>query len=124
MSANLIGPRNRAGLLASIRLRGKHIKEKIFSWCLALGLLLLCPGGAHAGTTPGTIHGTFAVNPTGAATYEIPIYLPPGVKGMKPQLSLSYNSQHGPGLAGYGWTLSGLSAITRYGNTLAQDGVV
>lgn len=47
----------------------------------------------------------------GSATYEIPIVVPPGRRGMQPGLSLGYSSRAGNGIAGMGWSLSGLSSL-------------
>ena len=71
-----------------------------------------------------TLPGQFAVGPTGAATYSVPIAVPPGTAGMAPSLSLDYSSQSGNGLLGMGWTLSGLPSIVRCPQTMAQDGTV
>lgn len=60
----------------------------------------------------------------GAAEVVIPVWTPPGRKGIEPNLALVYNSRAGHGLLGLGGSISGLSQqITRCWKTLAQDGV-
>jgi RHS repeat-associated protein len=71
--------------------------------------------------TVGTLAGE-AMAEGGAATYSIPITLPPGRKGMQPSLSLSYSSRTGAGTAGMGWSIGGLSSIHRCPRTPEQDG--
>jgi len=40
---------------------------------------------------------------SGARTYNVPLKTFPGVNGLKPELSLTYNSQQGNSSVGYGW---------------------
>lgn len=88
--------------------------------CLAFGLLI---GWTAPIVAQGmAVSGKFAMQPTGAATYSIPIIVPPGTSGMTPSLSLSYNSQGRNGLVGVGWSLEGLPSISRCPRTLVQDG--
>jgi RHS repeat-associated protein len=70
----------------------------------------------------GVLTGKLAVTASGAATYTLPIAIPPGVAGMAPNLNLVYSSQGGDGLAGQGWDLTGLSSIYRCPKTRTQDG--
>lgn len=72
----------------------------------------------------GSVPGQFSVSQSGAATYTVPIAVPPGTAGVQPQLSVNYNSQSGNGLLGIGWSLSGLSVITRCPSSLAIDNKV
>ncbi len=76
-------------------------------------------------TTPGAdvgaIAADFSVSPSGAATYSIPIKLPPANGGVQPALSLNYSNQGGNSLLGMGWSLGGLSAITRCPASYASD---
>src|SRR4051812_38756233 len=87
----------------------------------ALGaVVVLFVANAHA-VDYGRTQGGFDISPTGAATYEIPIWTPPGPNGLTPSLSLSYNSQGGNGLAGVGWNLNAVSSIERCNRTDHQD---
>jgi RHS repeat-associated protein len=75
-----------------------------------------------ATTAAGRTPGSFAVTSSGAATYRIPIWTPPGVGSVGLDLVLVYNSRGGNGLIGQGWSLSGLSTIARCNRTVVQDG--
>lgn len=65
------------------------------------------PLPAVSGTPAGYLAGSFAVTETGAATYEIPLAVPPGTGGMAPELKLVYESGGRGSLAGVGWSLEG-----------------
>ena len=79
------------------------------------------PNATDAGVV-GTLGGTVDVGAMGAAVYTIPLDLPAGINGMQPGLAVTYNSQAGNGLFGWGWDLAGLSSIERTGMTQYHDG--
>jgi hypothetical protein len=76
---------------------------------------------AQAGA-PMATPSTFSVTPQGAASYQVPIQVAPGIAGVEPKLSFAYSSQGSNGIMGVGWSLSGLSSIMRCPQTIAQDG--
>lgn len=81
-------------------------------------------GGAVINNTNGVVGslgGVVDVSLLGGAVYDIPIDLPEGLGGMKPQLNICYNSQERNGMLGWGWNLGGTSSITRTGSTLYHD---
>lgn len=72
----------------------------------------------------GITEGQLSVSLSGGANYSIPIAVPPGINGVVPQISLSYNSQAGNGTIGYGWNISGVSTISRIPSTQYHDGEI
>ena len=53
----------------------------------------------------------------GGANYSLDLVVPPGLQGLSPDLSIAYSSQGGNGVLGQGFSLQGLSAITRISAT-------
>ena len=78
-------------------------------------------GGAQNGIF-GKITDEINVSPTGQLSYEIPIPALPGTGGMKPNVSVCYNSSTKRGLLGYGFDLTGLSIISRIPSDRFHDG--
>jgi RHS repeat-associated protein len=72
----------------------------------------------------GHIQASGGVSASGAATYSIPLGLPPGTNGASPSLTLDYNSMGGNGILGAGWSVSSLSNISRSGQTVYHDGKI
>ncbi len=66
--------------------------------------------------------GALNVTESGAATYSIPVVVPPGNKGVEPSVALTYSSQGGNGWMGVGWSVAAGSAISRCPKNIRQDG--
>ncbi|UEM05416.1 FG-GAP-like repeat-containing protein [Skermanella rosea] len=94
---------------------------------LGLVAAIAGPGSARAASYQpadgfGTIDATFSVSPNGSGVYAMPIEVPPGTNGVEPSLTLRYDSQAPDGLLGVGFSLDGLSQITRCAANRAVDG--
>ena len=83
----------------------------------------LVPTTAYVNTQKavGQIEIQSGMTPTGARTYTIPVkgYQVESVPG--PQIAICYNSQEGNGPLGMGWSLSGISQITRSSRNIYYD---
>ena len=79
-------------------------------------------GGSYNGIL-GKINDELNVTSTGQLSYEIPIPALPGTGGMKPNVSVSYNSSTKSGLAGYGFDITGLPIIGRVPSDRFHDGM-
>ncbi|MEZ5564274.1 MAG: FG-GAP-like repeat-containing protein [Gammaproteobacteria bacterium] len=93
---------------------------------ISVALLLagiLCAGSTWA-TAVGRLAAEFGVSGSGAATYEMPISVAAGRGGLKPVIGLRYSSQDGDQEAGMGFSITGLSRISRCAHSIAVDGRV
>ena len=96
---------------------------------LRLSLTGLCLGGLASSAfalTSGAgksieLSGEFAAS-GGEATYSLPLSVSPGRAGHQPSLSLEYRSDSPNGMLGMGWSIGGVSAISRCGQNLNKDG--
>ncbi len=96
-----------------------YIKNIIIG--LIIGSFAMVANGQTKTTVVGSQPSNYSVNETGGFTYSLPIEVPPGINGLQPNFALTYNSQSGNGLLGYGWSLSGLGSITRTGENHFLD---
>lgn len=76
------------------------------------------PSGMESGYTPADIQ----VSERGALSFSHSFFFTPGTGGMAPSMGMSYNSQAGNSITGIGFSLAGLSSITRGPCTIQQDG--
>ena len=97
------------------------LKIKFSGLMILLCLFSLVVKAQNTSLPVGAIPGSADVTAMGAATYNIPIEVVPGTQGVQPNLNIVYNSTVDAGLLGVKWSLSGLSAITRAGQTFYHD---
>ena len=104
--------------------------QKRYSWVAMARLLVAGLASASASisaaatTAVGRLDAEFGVSATGAATYMVPISVAAGRGALRPGIGLRYGSQDSDGLAGIGFTVTGLSRIARCPLTIAVDGRV
>jgi FG-GAP-like repeat/Salmonella virulence plasmid 65kDa B protein/Insecticide toxin TcdB middle/N-terminal region len=68
-------------------------------------------------------HAQVGVSSFGSPTYSQTIAVPPGIGGMRPSLGIVYSGGGVNGPLGHGWSLQGISAITRCPATRFADKV-
>jgi len=94
---------------------------KLFSSAIScifiLGFLQTLSGQSFHDTKGGV-----NVTSSGQLQYTLPIALPPGIKDVAPNMDMTYLSSSGSGIAGYGWSVSGVTTISRSGKTIEKDG--
>ena len=81
---------------------------------IAVGLLCLTGLTANAQSV--------SISEGGSPSYSMAVSVPPGIAGMAPNVGLIYSGGGVNGPVGYGWSIQGISTITRCANTRAIDG--
>jgi RHS repeat-associated protein len=94
-------------------------------WRVAVALIVSMTSlhSAQAQSSFGRTPGKFGVSRVGSAQYSIPIWVPPGPRGIQPNIALFYDSNAQIGHLGIGWAITGLGSIERCNKTVAQDSV-
>ncbi|GEM_PF-6174831 len=59
---------------------------------------------------------------SGTPSCNIPLDLPKGINGVQPDLSLNYTGSFTAGIVGTGWSIGGLSVISRVNRNIYNDG--
>lgn len=77
-----------------------------------------------AQTTYQDTQGKLEVSGSGSATYTFPIAMPPSIQDVGPVINLVYSSGQTSGIAGQGWSLNSISAISRIATRKDLDGYI
>ena len=91
--------------------------KKIVLSCISGLLLTLSSSVSFAQSTS-----PISISSNGTPSYSMAIPVPPGIGGMKPNLGLLYSGSNINGPVGLGWTIQGISMITRCSGNKAYDG--
>jgi hypothetical protein len=95
---------------------GSRATRRVGSACWrAVGLLIVGFGAP-------SVQAQLSVSDSGSPTYSHPIAVPPGVAGMSPKIGLFYAGGGVNGPVGHGWSIQGISTITRCPAIKAIDG--
>ncbi len=68
--------------------------------------------------------GELQIAASGSSTYTLPIAMPPSIKNVAPIINLTYSSGVRGGIAGQGWSINSISAISRIATRRDIDGFV
>ncbi|UPT70709.1 MAG: FG-GAP-like repeat-containing protein [Flavobacterium sp. JAD_PAG50586_2] len=68
--------------------------------------------------------GKLEVSGSGSATYTLPIAMPPSIQNVGPIINLVYGSGQMGGVAGQGWNINSISAISRIATRKDLDGYI
>ncbi len=84
------------------------------------GRIVLAGSGGDTIAEP--ITGSWSVGDDGSGSYQVPLWVPDGVLGLQPSLSIVYGNRNEPGLLGPRWSIGGISVIARCQSTLSGEG--
>lgn len=93
------------------------------SAAVSINVAFNAPATSSGSGIPGKLAGSLGVSSGGAATYAIPIVVPPGSADAAPSLELKYDSSGSNGIAGVGWTITGFGQIARCARDWAHEGL-
>ncbi|WP_205728654.1 FG-GAP-like repeat-containing protein, partial [Flavobacterium sp. J27] len=91
---------------------------------LLFALLLISIGSYSQTNNYQDTQGKFEVSENGQAIYTLPIALPPSIGDVGPTINLIYASGQLGGIAGQGWSINSISAISRISTRKDLDGYV